>query len=418
MEAEPKPTTAVIMVKFKGQVDLLTTFRLLQITSEDDLKASRTHSYIDYSCLHKHYSAEAKEMSTASGYPHNGQPGFIWAMSYEKAQRGSKPQGGFKNCIMLTMSICNKNVAMKLASGSIHLCGIKNESMAMETFEVLKYNINSIEEVLNYMKRNPEAVKRTVNFIRTITKGEPGYVVELADEFVPASDTYFLDGTTCLMVNSDTFRKLQQKASYLNKELASKVLSQSEVLNQHVNAYPIFVYHAHCMTYPTTNEDLPKDCDPLVFEFLMNKISDFNVYEYYSEFLDYVTSVSSLYIEPIESASVMYVNINYSYDIGVRINRSNFRNFVTACGSGFTAEYHKTSDRFVTVYLPFEIPTHLQASIKRTKKPEKMCHKFIVYKTGSVTQSGPHPELNHQAYILFMTMIKSGTNVFEKKLIS
>lgn len=416
MEEELKPTTAVIMVKFKGQIDLLSTFRLLQITSEDDLRVNKSRSYINYSHLHKHYAAEPKELSIGSGYPHNGQPGFIWAMAYEKSQRGFKPQSGFKNCIMLSMSISNKNVAVKLATTSIHLCGTKNDVMAIETFEVLKYNINSIEEVLNYIKKSPEAAKKTVDFIKSITKGDPGYVVESADEFVPNDQIYCLDGTTCLVVNSDSFNKLYQKSSSLNKELSSKVLCQYEMSASGMNTYPIFVYRAHSMHYPTENIEIPLDCDQVIFDFLMDKSMDFNVYEYYSQFLDYAISIPSLYIEPMEFGAVMYVNINYSYDIGVRINRSSFRNFVNSYQSKFTSEYHKTADRFVTVYLPFEIPTHLASSIQRTKKPEKMCHKFIVYKTGSVTQSGPHPELNQHAYRLFMDMVKAGKSTFEKNI--
>jgi hypothetical protein len=68
----------------------------------------------------------------------------------------------------------------------------------------------------------------------------------------------------------------------------------------------------------------------------------------------------------------------------------------------FECEYLKDMSKYVRISLAIKMPPELESHVRRkTEKP----HKFIIYRTGSVTESGPHPVVNEIAYNKFIEVI-------------
>ena len=68
----------------------------------------------------------------------------------------------------------------------------------------------------------------------------------------------------------------------------------------------------------------------------------------------------------------------------------------------FLPDYHKDISTFVRICYLQKIPEDLQGEIRR--KEDKL-PTLIIYKTGSVTQSGPHPILNKIVFEKFLQVI-------------
>ena len=91
--------------------------------------------------------------------------------------------------------------------------------------------------------------------------------------------------------------------------------------------------------------------------------------------------------------------INYSYSLGMSINRWSLVNAING-RNGFTARYCNSTDHSVTISLPYEVAAN---STRRKNKPPR--HTFMVHKSGIVTQSGPNIDLMRGAYYRFMATI-------------
>lgn len=405
---EKKPSTVVGIIDFQGKLNIEAIFRLLEISYKEHLGSK---SYIIYDDFIK--ESTLRYNIEKGGIPHLGYAGPIWGMHYDKSTRGDYKLRKFKNSITMALSIKDKNVTVHLSNKSLHLTGIKSEQMAYEAFEVIKYNIDSIENIIQFMKLHQESTTNVVEYLRKISKGSYGYTISGTDEFIPIEDTYFLDGVNMLKPFSKSFNNLVLKLdtiTEISKVISEKIVSQCTYGKENYNAYPIKVTNCNGLDTQVRDMISPESLDRTIFDFLIDKMKDYSTYETYIEFLDWILKVSSLYETEVKLSNMKYININYSYTLGTKINRCNFRNFINSYishdGVKFTADYRKSIDKFIIVYLPFDIPEHLSSRIRRTDKKEKKCHKFIVYKTGAVTQSGPHPELNQYAYYRFIEMVQ------------
>jgi hypothetical protein len=405
----------VATIQFDGYLDIYKVFRLLEVNRQDNFVKN---SYIDYQPLIDKHETGTPIIYNGKDKPFFGYAGPILYMSHDLCIRSrfmkSKKTKHFKNCIMMYMSVSSKNVNIKLSDSSMHLCGLTDMNMGLEAFNVLKYNIDSIENFVNYMNTNIEKTVNTINYIKSICKGNIIYVVEDSNYIVDASDIYILDNNFTIKPDSNSYNHLISLRGNLTGKLSEKMnmICTYCSTGSKYNTYPILCTLVHNIKIPETS-NLPENCDDIIYDFMIDKIYDFNIYELYTYTLEWIKDIKNLYIKPIISSFPKYCNINYTYNIGNIINRTNFRNYVNE-SRPFVAEYKKSVDRYVTVYLPFEIPDHLIDEIKRNEKNGKTSHKFIIYKTGSVTQSGPHPEMNQEAYYKFMEMLSINKSAYIK----
>ena len=106
---------------------------------------------------------------------------------------------------------------------------------------------------------------------------------------------------------------------------------------------------------------------------------------------------------PIKIINVKTSMTNYNYNIGFNLINNDVADYIRdVCG--FVPVYVNTFDHSVKIYLPYDIPDYLKDSIKIERKTK---HSFMLYKTGSVTQSSSHEILAREAYILFNRVIQA-----------
>jgi len=110
---------------------------------------------------------------------------------------------------------------------------------------------------------------------------------------------------------------------------------------------------------------------------------------------DSILSVYPLTIKKIDKSM-----INYNYNIGFKINRLKLYEILT--NNGFICKYNNSINHLFCARLPYKCD-----NIKR----KKMYHSFMIYRSGSITQSGPDENMMKEAYDKFMNLVINNKDV-------
>ena len=166
-----------------------------------------------------------------------------------------------------------------------------------------------------------------------------------------------------------------------------------------------------------THSQYPNTIDAKLADFFINMTPDFTRHDMYSQHLakileyEYViqdmvdsNGVSITDTGPLKMYNIKTSMVNYNYGLGFRVNRWKLR--IGLLDLGITARYENSVDLHVTVTFPCIIPDELLDRVK-LKGVNKGKHSFLVYRSGLVTQSGPHEILNRERYIAFISILRS-----------
>jgi hypothetical protein len=135
--------------------------------------------------------------------------------------------------------------------------------------------------------------------------------------------------------------------------------------------------------------------------FLLSLTDDFIFHSDMCRKINYIPHIQTIIDEPLELKQVDEAMVNYNYSLGFEVDRALLNQFIDG-QNGFISRYNNALATSVTIELPYEPPPG--SSIKRRKN--KVPHStFLVYKSGSVTQSGPGGKIMRDAYYLFMNTI-------------
>lgn len=131
---------------------------------------------------------------------------------------------------------------------------------------------------------------------------------------------------------------------------------------------------------------------------------------------DFKSAMINIYSFKIDSILDFKVNftkfvyLNYNFKLEKEIDRWKIADLLKK-NSDFLIIYDNTISKNVTVNIPFEITEEFKNEIQRKK--DKMYHTILIHKTGSVTQTSPHPELAKDAYNKFKELIeKFGNKIY------
>ena len=153
--------------------------------------------------------------------------------------------------------------------------------------------------------------------------------------------------------------------------------------------------------YDNINGEYPPNTNKKLADFFIRYIFDYAYHETYSEFLDGVLKIHQVIEKPLEIKMITTAMINYSYTLGMNINRAQLAEHIQGL-DGFIASYNNTSDYSVKIELPYEPTEDMQKIRKKDKVPK---HTLMVYKSGLVTQSAPNREFARDAYQKFNAAI-------------
>jgi hypothetical protein len=273
-----------------------------------------------------------------------------------------------------------KNINLKLSSQSIQMCGASSLEDGIEAATHVINHCYIVQGILNRMHANQDAAKEMIQWIKEHTLGGAS-----------------------------------ERSTYTDKNCDKLVLRIIKKHSENTINYDVGAIPAHF--------------DQELFNFLLMMGTDFYYHSDFSAKLDYVSNITTIMtpdvgiqntdvamvkedyvgIQHVDEAMVKdYVGIqhvdeamvNYNYALGFEVDRNALNRLING-RDGFVSRYQNALTNCVTIELPYEI-SEAKAKRRKNKVPH---HTFLVYRSGSITQSGPGSTLMRAAYYSFMNLI-------------
>lgn len=287
--------------------------------------------------------------------PHCKTPGALLSIRYRNQVRGviRSKKRPFKNALTLDVSTTVKNISVKLSSFSFQMCGASSREDGIEAATHVINHLKKAQRILNRMRADPQGTQAAIAWVKEQSRG-------------PLIDRYQINVKAC---------------SNLNLNIITNHLEYSIVR-------------------PTG--PIPEELDPEVVNFLIPMVDDFIYHPDMCLKLDYLPTLQALISDQLEISQVDESMRNYNYSLGFEVDRALLNEFIHQ-QNGFISRYNNALTTCVTVELPYEPPADSGIKRKKNKIPR---HTFLVYRSGSITQSGPGGGgLMRDAYYLFMHTI-------------
>nr|QBK90544.1 MAG: transcription factor TFIID [Pithovirus LCPAC104] len=284
-------------------------------------------------------------------------PGIIISANYKNVVRGASfSSKSFPNSIIIYVNTKKKIINLKLCKETFQICGVTSEEMIIETVEIIIKHIFYIQKILEIIKNNPIETQKTLDWIALKILGKELNVIEKTN------------------ILSNDFEN--EKIEKINSIIIPK-------------------------EYP---DDFPEDINKYLARYFIRLSTDFFNYKLFIEKLNNIVKNLDYNIikENLNISNISYAKINYNYKLNFEINRQKIYE-IFSNNDNFSAEYNNTVNHHVSVNLSFEISEDLKDKISR--KPQKLHHTFLIYRSGCITQSSPCTELAKIAYEKFMKII-------------
>lgn len=344
-----KITTMTLVMSLTNEVIKKNAYLLLPVTYIENYKTTKK--------LGKHK------------LPHSD-PGNIISNRYLGKVRGIiAKKFPFKNHVTIVISTTKKNIHLKLSESSIQMCGASSNKDGVEAAQHIINHLTNIQNDLDYINQHRVEFEIALEWVISNIKGEP--VDKPSWErrekemllFKPVNDLIF---NIYKPVPDHTVKIINQIPLHLDVICATFLISFSNdlIVNAKYNDYQIFY------------SDVVKG-------------------------LHYISTIQYVIENPIQIDHIDEAMVNYNYKLGFFIDRINLDKYIDG-ENGFISRYNNALTTCVTIELPYEPLKNIVIKRKKNKIPH---HTFLVYKSGSVTQSGPGGELMEQAYYLFMTTL-------------
>lgn len=277
--------------------------------------------------------------------------GAILSVRYKGCNRGFVKDTCFKNSLMIDLSMGNKNVSIKLSQKKIQLCGASSEQMSKEAGDIILAYILKIQEFLQIFNRDDEQVRKTID-----------WVIENTREY--------------------------------SKEHNVFLSRQPENFSLYDYKFPEGVH-----------EDLAR--------WLIPYITDYVYHDDYIKFIQYIKTIKNVIVTDEVILKPVEIKMkNHNYLIPFVINRGKlFKLFKTL--KDWIVIHDATWDKSVKLL-----------RLSDEKKSKMKCeeeelldkyHTFIIFSTGSVTQSGPNSEEIERFYNEFNRIIRENRDTIELK---
>ena len=286
--------------------------------------------------------------------PHCKIPGAILSMRHRGKVRGviRSKTDPFKNAVTIDVSTMKKNISLKLSSFSIQMCGASSRDDGIEAATHVINHLKRIQYVLNKIQENIPGALDAIEWVKENTRGP---VVE------------------------KPYWELRQ-FSNVDLRIYMPIPDHSIIKPQIL---------------------IPENLDKEVTMFILSMTDDFIFHSDMCRKLDFIPNVHTIIDEPLELKHVDEAMVNYNYSLGFEVDRANLNQLIDG-QNGFISRYNNALANSVTIELPYEPPAGTAIRRRKNKIPH---HTFLVYRSGSVTQSGPGGTLMRDAYYLFMNTI-------------
>lgn len=309
----------------------------------------------------------------------------------------SVKEKGFNNVITLNVSNSKKNVSCKLSRNSIHMTGLTSREMAVETANEIIRNINYVRDMLKYIENNMTVARRTVDWIKEITKGPEKLVINDTN-YIAEPELIQTDERGQFVMNESG--KKRYPVNLVNIVILPSILFYPDYVDKKIGSYLLK------MTLDYARHDIY--CMQLDFVLTIPKIT--------GQVIGTCTGTGTANeneskikdeSENIKVKGVKTSMINYNYDIGFKIDRWELYSFIkTTKIHGFDVKYDNRKDNYVKLIIHND-PDAEKYRSKFQRKEGKPDHSILVYESGRITQSGPYEEMMRKVYLTFNSMMKS-----------
>lgn len=289
-------------------------------------------------------------------------PGSIISIRHKGNIRGiiRSDAHPFKNAVSMDISTTEKNIGLKLSPSKIHICGASSEENALEAVEHVFEHLRTVQSHINKLS-DPIVKAQTIEWIKDATKGEECQKEEI--EYISGNIT-------------------------------------------------LVVHHFKTDNLISTPEVIPDNLDKELVSYLLTLTNDFLYYSDLVKKLDFMCSITvPVFSGPLKVKRLEIAMKNYNYSLGFDINRSSLNKLIDG-KNGFISRYNNALSVHVTVELPYVADTTMSIKRRKNKIPH---HTFLIYRSGSVTQSGPGGKIMEDTYYLFMKTIAAYKNSVEYK---
>jgi hypothetical protein len=260
----------------------------------------------------------------------------------------------FKNAVTIDISTTRKNISLKLSSFTIQMCGASSREDGVEAATHVLNHLKHIQRMLNRIHQDPVKSRQTIEWVKENTRGE-----------------------------------MVEKANWNVQEFTNVVLRIYQPIQDHAIIRPVI--------------PVPDHIDSELVNFFVSMGDDFLYHSDFAQKIEYIPNIYTIIDEPLEIDHVDEAMVNYNYSLGFEVDRFSLDRYIDG-QNGFISRYNNALSTSVTIELPYEPPAGTTIKRRKNKIPH---HTFLVYRSGSVTQSGPGGKLMEQAYYLFMATIQA-----------
>jgi hypothetical protein len=282
-------------------------------------------------------------------------PGAVLSMQWKDRVRGyicSEPGRYFKNCVNVYIRTTNKRVNLKLSTKTIQMCGVSIQQDVTEAVQFLIGQLNHTQAITRSFQDDTDKAVEAVTWVLNRTRGE-----------AVITDTYkynFIDGESNYSFTVDNLMK-------------------SDI------------------------GTVDTQCDERLVNYLLGLRYDFAFHSGYLDRLLGLASVDWVITPDLSISRIDGAMANYNYNLGFSIDRFELYSIFDDSDE-FYARYDNAIVNNVSIEMPY---TPNPDSGIKPKKHSVPHHSFLVYRSGSVTQSGPDPQTMRAVYYLFMNKIAS-----------
>jgi len=285
--------------------------------------------------------------------PHCDIPGSIISLRYKDMVRGvikskSKP---FKNAVTIDISTIKKNISLKLSANTIQMCGASSKDNGVEAAKYLINHLKRIQKIIKKIQENKEETKKIVEWVKEESRGD---IIEKNNW-----DKKEYDNVTLLIKRENFDYKIK------------------------------------------TPINIPSNFDNEVTSFFISMIHDFIYHSDMCSKLDFIMNIKKIIEDDLEILNINEAMVNYNYSLGFKVDRTKVNKYIDG-KHGFISRYNNAFATSVTIELPYDPILKNNNNRRKNKIPH---HTFLVYRSGSVTQSGPGGTSMKDAYYLFMNTI-------------
>lgn len=339
--------------------DLRVTTMTLVLNLDDEINYKSAFEVLPITTL-TNSNTNTSKMLKKCKIPHCNIPGSILSLGCDNKYRGivkKKKKKPFKNACTIILSTNAKNISTKLSPKTIQMCGASSVDDGIEAGTFLVEHLNNVQKIIKTL--NDSSEHDIIGWVKKITKGESN-----------------------------------QKTTYDNIIRNNCSLQIVKQENDH-NIRDI------------TSTTIPSEYDKDVVHFLLSFINEYSSYNELCQKMDRLTAITSLFKtkDVISFTSNTSVMVNYNYALGFKVDRFKLHELINAHNKyGFMSRYNNSITNPVTIELPYVPHPDFPKKRRNNKIPH---HSFSIYRSGSVTQSGPNIEMMRSVYYTFRQTIES-----------